>query len=340
MGGLISAPKDIWITIYERGITDAQKVQKQALKLVRRHAHRRDDQHQQHGTTIGVVDLFTAHSLLRSPPSPSLCLQTVEGKLSAVAPNFIDHRGSPGGSQLSDGNKSHSSTGSFFHGGGFSNAGGGNSGHWTNNSGAYIAPTATEKFSVISTFVESEWSERDRREMKSHAAKLWKQYHKAKDAPGMKAEELQELTKDSLTVLQSHISLFINNSYEEMKKHTQTCMINLLQRYRQKDVIGGASGPGAGSQSGGGSGTGASISGNTNNSSSVSATTINVNDIDWLNEQVEAEKRNMMQLLNTQIEEWIDHSADVAEALQNMMVRPRLVERERESTAFSAGKIF
>lgn len=35
MGGIVGKPKDIWIVIYEKGIADAHKVQKQALKLVR-----------------------------------------------------------------------------------------------------------------------------------------------------------------------------------------------------------------------------------------------------------------------------------------------------------------
>jgi hypothetical protein len=95
-------------------------------------------------------------------------------------------------------------------------------------------PTSVDKFAAITHYVETEWSEKDRKELKNHALKLWKQYHKTKDAH-MTSDELFELTKDSLTTLQRHISLFINNSYEEMKKHTQVCMINLLQCQRSDE---------------------------------------------------------------------------------------------------------
>ena len=127
----------------------------------------------------------------------------------------------------------------------------------------------------------------------------------------MTSAEFLCLTKDSLQTLQSHISLFINNAYEEMKKHTQICMINLLQRYRLANIGGG----------GLSSASALRDSSYNHSGSSLGTPTINVNDIDWLNEQVETEKKNLMQALNTQIEEWIEHAQDVAEALQNRIVR-------------------
>lgn len=75
MGGIVGKPKDIWIVIYEKGIADAQKVQKSALKLVRRthtHTHNHTQAHERqneehasstatHSHIITICMLLRAH---------------------------------------------------------------------------------------------------------------------------------------------------------------------------------------------------------------------------------------------------------------------------------------
>jgi hypothetical protein len=51
MGNSVGKPKDIWIVIYEKGIADAAKVQKNALKLVREHTGQQKQQKQRRSST-------------------------------------------------------------------------------------------------------------------------------------------------------------------------------------------------------------------------------------------------------------------------------------------------
>ena len=211
---------------------------------------------------------------------------------------------------------------------------------------AAAGPTQLDKFAAIKTYVESEWTAKDRKDSRSHAQKLWKQYHSAaaraagKDSSAyLSLDELTELTKDSLSTLHSHMHLFINSMYEDMKKTTQICMINLMQRYRYSvphqshsaqtslNHHGHAGGPAGGGGMGGGRGDvgmggggGGGGGGNTLSVGGGGGATMNLNDIEWLNTQIESEKKTIMQVLNTQIEEWIEHYVDVAEALFNKMV--------------------
>lgn len=281
MGGVLCSQRDVWAVIYEKGIADARRVQRHALKL----------------TIEGKL----------SGTSASAQLPPIGAPPPAPAPPLQPH-----------GSNSSSSNNSYTGGGG---GGGGGVVPW--GSSAVPSTTSAEKLTAITAYVENEWSERDRKELRRHATRLWEQYHENRSGPYLQSAELLELTRDSLLTLQRHISVFINDSYEVMKKHTQLCMINLLARFRLASVSAGTSmAPASALRE-----TGMSTS--NNSASSLGSPTINVTDIEWLNEQVEAEKKALMQTLNAQIEEWIEHAVDVAEAIMNKMVSREAGEKER-----------
>lgn len=366
MGTVCGTQKDIWVVIYEKGVADAARVQQRALRMT---VEGQLSGYKEVNTPLGGSPLTSAGSgvplLARHTAKVAQVAEGARSAESSLAVMVPSGWMSAASSVASDG-------------------GNANNHNHHNHSRAPPAPSAAappklpqkepstqDKFNAIRQYVEQEWTAKDRRELRTQATKLWKQYHKpffppvalppgakgpqptrGAPSPYLQLSELVVLTSDSLRALQGHMQVFIQTSYEEMKRNTMIGMINLMTKgYTAKSLQAQQSNQSSAFNVGGGGGAGgvggtatlanaasavaaasggaaaASFSASSSGGGSSGSTFplshhpqpwsggLALSDVTWLNEQVDARKLETMRGLNAQIEEWIEHAHDIAEAI-------------------------
>ena len=333
--------KDIWIVIYEKGIADAARVQKRALQMTV------EGKLSGYGMTASGSPP-TSHMPLSAPRHTGKVAQADDshsesGLTVVLNSGWMSAAASAASSALDSGGRPPPRRSSHI----------------------VKEPTAQDKFNAIRNFVEGEWTGKDRKELRKHSQKLWKQYHqphfppaplpagspasarqptRGPASPYLLLDELLHLTKDSLATLQSHMHLFIQFSYEEMKRNTMIGMSNLKTKgftatTKSQQSSNQTSHAHFGAHGGQGSLAAAAAAASSGSAASSASPalpalsalpvstpippgvgpTLALSDVTWLNEQVEARKKETMKGLNAQIEEWQEHALDIAEAIYARM---------------------